>query len=102
MTEGETSWARIFGHIKDRTGAQDWQRKAGCRGKDQNLWFPEKYDGNNGFEAKDICWNECDVREECLEYAVSNVERIGIWGGYGQKELRRMRAARDLERKATG
>ncbi|WP_407672362.1 WhiB family transcriptional regulator [Parafrankia discariae] len=34
-------------------------------------------------EAKRIC-SGCEVRAECLEYALENDERFGIWGGLVQ------------------
>jgi glutamate formiminotransferase len=40
------------------------------------------------------------VREECLEYALSNGEKFGIWGGMSERERRRLRRARALARRA--
>jgi WhiB family redox-sensing transcriptional regulator len=40
-------------------------------------------------EAKSIC-RECPVREPCLEYALANRERDGVWGGATERERRRM------------
>jgi WhiB family redox-sensing transcriptional regulator len=42
----------------------------------------------------------CVVREECLEYALSNGEKFGIWGGMSERERRRLRRARALARRA--
>ena len=39
--------------------------------------------------AKAIC-AECPVRETCLEYALANRERDGVWGGATERERRRM------------
>jgi WhiB family redox-sensing transcriptional regulator len=36
----------------------------------------------------------CDVRAECLEYAMANDERFGIWGGLSERERRRLRQTR--------
>jgi WhiB family redox-sensing transcriptional regulator len=33
----------------------------------------------------------CDVRVECLEYALANDERFGIWGGLSERERRRIK-----------
>ncbi|MES8969273.1 WhiB family transcriptional regulator, partial [Cutibacterium acnes] len=37
-----------------------------------------------------IC-ESCEVRQECLEYALANDERFGIWGGLSEMERRRLR-----------
>jgi len=38
------------------------------------------------------------VREDCLEYALLNGEKFGIWGGMSERERRRIRRQRALER----
>jgi len=60
-------------------------------------FFPEK--GGSTREAKRIC-SGCEVRAECLEYALANDERFGIWGGLSERERRRVRRQRALERRA--
>jgi WhiB family redox-sensing transcriptional regulator len=40
------------------------------------------------------------VREDCLEYALDNGEKFGIWGGMSERERRRLRRARAIERRA--
>jgi WhiB family redox-sensing transcriptional regulator len=51
-------------------------------------FFPEK--GGSTRDAKKICTG-CEVRGECLEYALSNDERFGIWGGLSERERRKLR-----------
>jgi WhiB family redox-sensing transcriptional regulator len=36
------------------------------------------------------------VREQCLEYALANGEKFGIWGGLSERERRRIRRQRAL------
>jgi WhiB family redox-sensing transcriptional regulator len=36
------------------------------------------------------------VRLDCLEYALSNGEKFGIWGGLSERERRRLRRQRAL------
>ena len=67
---------------------QGWQERALCTETDPAAFFPEK--GGSIREAKKIC-SGCDVRAECLEYALSNDERFGIWGGLSERERRRLR-----------
>ena len=42
----------------------------------------------------------CVVREDCLEFALQNGEKFGIWGGLSERERRRIRRQRALERAA--
>ena len=41
-------------------------------------------------DAKRVC-SGCSVRAECLEFALANDERFGIWGGLSERERRRLR-----------
>jgi WhiB family transcriptional regulator, redox-sensing transcriptional regulator len=68
--------------------AQSWQERALCAETDPEAFFPEK--GGSTREAKKICTG-CEVKAECLEYALANDERFGIWGGLSERERRRVR-----------
>lgn len=72
-----------------------WQSDAKCLGVNPDLFFPER--GASTKEAKSVC-RECAVRDNCLEYAIRNNEKFGIWGGLSERERRRIRRARALER----
>ncbi|CAM3967553.1 WhiB family transcriptional regulator [Helcobacillus massiliensis] len=65
-----------------------WQERALCAQTDPEAFFPEK--GGSTREAKKVC-TSCEVRAECLEYALSNDERFGIWGGLSERERRRLK-----------
>jgi WhiB family redox-sensing transcriptional regulator len=67
---------------------QEWQEQALCAQTDPEAFFPEK--GGSTREAKQIC-HSCDVRSECLEYALGHDERFGIWGGLSERERRRLK-----------
>lgn len=71
-----------------------WQDYANCRGADADLFFPER--GASTRKAKSIC-AACQVRVECLEFAVVNSEKFGIWGGLSERERRKIRKQRALE-----
>lgn len=71
-----------------------WMARAGCRGVDPELFFPER--GEPGSKAKAVCWTLCPVRAECLAYALDNGEKFGVWGGASERERRRMRRQRPL------
>ena len=76
--------------LDDLFGAaeQEWQEQALCAQTDPEAFFPEK--GGSTREAKRIC-QACAVRDECLEYALLNDERFGIWGGLSDRERRRLK-----------
>jgi len=65
-----------------------WQERALCAQTDPEAFFPEK--GGSTREAKRICLG-CDVKNECLESALANDERFGIWGGLSERERRRLK-----------
>jgi len=67
---------------------QEWQERALCAQTDPEAFFPEK--GGSTREAKRICAG-CEVRSECLEYALEHDERFGIWGGLSERERRRLK-----------
>ena len=71
-----------------------WQADANCLGVDPDLFFPER--GASTKEAKAVC-RGCQVREDCLEYALANGEKFGIWGGLSERDRRRHRRARRQE-----
>ncbi len=75
-------------------GERGWQARANCMGVDPELFFPER--GSSTREAKEVC-RGCVVQEDCLEFAIANGEKFGIWGGMSERERRRVRRARVLQ-----
>jgi len=69
-------------------GVLAWQEQALCAQTDPEAFFPEK--GGSTREAKRVCAS-CEVRAECLEYALAKDERFGIWGGLSERERRKIR-----------
>jgi len=65
----------------------DWRDDALCLGEDIRLFFPERSQ-TQAATAKSMC-ARCVVRPECLDEAIDNGERFGIWGGMDQEERRR-------------
>jgi WhiB family redox-sensing transcriptional regulator len=65
-----------------------WQERALCAQTDPEAFFPEK--GGSTREAKKVCLG-CEVRGDCLEYALAHDERFGIWGGLSERERRRLK-----------
>ena len=66
----------------------EWQERALCAQTDPEAFFPEK--GGSTREAKRVCMS-CEVRVQCLDYALENDERFGIWGGLSERERRRVK-----------
>ncbi|WP_411095938.1 WhiB family transcriptional regulator [Streptomyces sp. 020-2-3H-GM] len=66
-----------------------WQESALCAQTDPDAHFPEV--GGSARAAKKTCL-ACDVRSECLAYALDTGQRHGVWGGLGERELRKATA----------
>ena len=79
----------LFDNEED-DGVLAWQEQALCAQTDPEAFFPEK--GGSTREAKRVCQN-CEVRSECLDYALANDERFGIWGGLSERERRKLKRA---------
>jgi WhiB family redox-sensing transcriptional regulator len=78
----------VVGAPVDDDGLLAWQDQALCAQTDPEAFFPEK--GGSTREAKRICVG-CEVKQECLEYALMQDERFGIWGGLSERERRRLK-----------
>lgn len=64
-----------------------WRKHASCQGLDPLIFYPVSEEAAE--EAKAVCY-ECPVREPCLDYALMNRERDGVWGGATERERRRL------------
>jgi WhiB family redox-sensing transcriptional regulator len=74
--------------VSDADEELSWQERSLCAQTDPEAFFPEK--GGSTREAKKVCVG-CEVRSECLEYALANDERFGIWGGLSERERRKLK-----------
>lgn len=66
---------------------QPWVAQALCAQVDYEIFFPE-VGSSSPRDAKKVCMG-CDVRGECLEYALTHDE-FGIWGGLTARERRKL------------
>ena len=64
-----------------------WRQRAACRGVDPDIFYPMT--DEEAEDAKAIC-RACPVREACLEWALANRERDGVWGGATERDRRRI------------
>lgn len=81
----------------------DWRNRAACLEEDPELFFPI---GNTGpalsqiEEAKKIC-QRCTETKVCLEWALSNGQDAGVWGGMGEDERRALKRRNARARRAS-
>ena len=77
---------RVEGMPEDHAG---WRSHAACRNADPSIFFPEKGEGTIHLKAKALC-RSCPVIEVCLDYAITNGERYGVWGGMSARERKKI------------
>ena len=70
-----------------------WRELGNCVGVDPDLFFGGRGDNKSHAAAKAVCAG-CEVRDECLAYALDNDERFGIWGGLSERQRRALRRER--------
>ena len=75
-------------------GPLSWQDRALCLQTDPEAFFPEK--GGSTRDPKKVCLN-CEVRSECLGYALENGERFGVWGGLSERERQRLKPPKPVK-----
>jgi WhiB family transcriptional regulator, redox-sensing transcriptional regulator len=98
----------LRGHAMTATGsAANWRSAGACLSADPDLFFPISSAGPGEQQiarAKMICAG-CQVRQECLEFALAHDQVYGIWGGTTpedrQRERRRKRRAAAAAAKRT-
>ena len=73
-----------------KNGELNWMDDALCAQTDPDAFHPGHGELNLSKTAIKIC-NMCDVKEQCLDYALKNNESIGIWGGTGPRTRAKMR-----------
>lgn len=65
-----------------------WKDDAVCNQTDPEAFFPDR--GGSTRAAKAVCLG-CAVRLECLNFALDNSERYGVWGGLSERERRKLK-----------
>jgi WhiB family redox-sensing transcriptional regulator len=69
-----------------------WQERALCAQVGTDLFYLNA--GESGRDPKRVC-GMCDVRAECLEYALAqDINPEGVWGGTTEKERKQIRRQR--------
>lgn len=98
--------------MRDRSGEGGgggaWSDRAACRDAvergdaDPEDWFASEATavGAAAVErAVEVCWDECPVRAECLEWALAEGEGSGVWGGVPESKRRSIRRGRQRKRR---
>lgn len=83
--------AALISELHPDESPQSWRSEALCTQADPEAFFPEK--GQTGYAAKRIC-EECPVRPECLDFAMSVDDLHGIWGGLSDRQRYREKKRR--------
>lgn len=84
----DLDWGSLLAMMGGEPDERHWQERSLCSQTDPEAFFPEK--GGSTREAKKVCIS-CEVRSECLEYALAHDERFGIWGGLSERERRKLK-----------
>ena len=69
-----------------------WWSRAACATADPDLFFPISHSGpavRQVTRAKAVC-ARCEIRRECLRYALDAGSIQGVWGGMTEMERRRL------------
>lgn len=82
-----------YGELQVPGAGEDWRARGNCVDLAPSLFYPGRGDTKSVKEAKAVCAG-CEVRETCLEFALINCVRTGIWGGKSERERREMRRQR--------
>lgn len=93
-------------------GDVSWFAEANCRGADPNIFVPPETEGSGSGGvhaaeerarltelAKSYC-RDCPVRLECLDFALRNGIKDGVWGGLSERQLKNERRKRHRVRLA--
>lgn len=74
----------------------EWVQRARCKDEDPELFFPIGTSGpalEQIERARAICL-KCDVRQECLEWALATGQDAGVWGATSEEERKEIRRGR--------
>lgn len=75
------------------TATSDWRSRSACLDENPELFFPIGTTGpavTQVDEAKRVC-GQCEVRAQCLAWALEENQDHGVWGGLSEDERRSLR-----------
>lgn len=77
--------------LLDSDNPRSWTTEAICRtvyGESGHRWCGSRAESRT--VEKSICWTECPVRRDCLTWAIAEMEKHCIFGGYNYGERRQI------------
>lgn len=79
-----------------------WMAQGLCRQDDPELWMSNVQSDQR--RAASICMGgaghpPCPVRQICLAYAIERKEPHGVWGGFTERQRRRLAAGLPVDRR---
>src|SRR5215211_3781838 len=103
LAQGSRADPLTHAATKEDHSAMDWRNRSACLDEDPELFFPI---GNTGpailqiEEAKQVC-RRCEVREQCLAWALEAGQDHGVWGGLSEDERRALKRRNARQQPAT-
>ncbi|MGH8909679.1 MAG: WhiB family transcriptional regulator [Egibacteraceae bacterium] len=80
-------------HTRPLPRTARWRERAACLDVDPERFFPIGTTGpalERADEAKRVCAG-CEVRADCLDWALKTGQEAGVWGGTTEDERRALR-----------
>lgn len=88
----DSPWDDDLWALKDAD--MSWREGAYCLGSSPDLFFFEAGQSKRkNYAVNEFC-SKCKVKERCLEFALNNEERFGVWGGLTPSERNRILSER--------
>jgi WhiB family redox-sensing transcriptional regulator len=67
-----------------------WTNYGACRSEDPEMFFPIGENASEQIEkAKAVC-RRCPVRDDCLQDALGDRIKFGVWGGLDEREREKL------------
>lgn len=75
-----------------------WEQRAACRGRVNDM-FPKSYRDISYLPTARALCRKCEVKSECLEYALSFpiVDMQGVWAGMTPRQLAKEQRRRGIK-----
>ena len=75
--------------------SDEWFEQAECKkAPDKSIFFPESHNASRLLPVAVSYCNACTVREQCLDFALENHIKEGIYGGLSGRQRRKAQADR--------